>query len=259
MSPPYSSIFALDSNYFNVCIYCGCEATQSDYVPPQKYADVYGRHYAVSYRMVVPCCVECAVFLGGSHHHTLELRSEFVRKKIAAKYKKSLRIYKSWDDDELGGLSPALRKSVLAGIELGRDAYARITFSGYAFEYEGQRSFSPLGSGERYTVLGTEFDSLRDALLFVSRSYRINIHQVERYFVEEGGLIEEVVKRHLAEMNAASAERELKNKCKAFCEKFSQSQAFVEKTVKVYMKRYPESDVVWCLDKIYEERISGKK
>jgi len=259
MESSYSPMYALSSQFYNKCYYCGDMASSEDFVPPLKYVGVFERHYAVEYKMLVPSCLECKHFLSSCYSITLGSRMEYVKKKLEIKYKKAIRIYRSWDEESMQDISQGLRVSIKAGISLGREAYDRIRFSGYSYEYSGQRSYSPQSALERYEVDGRVFDKLRDALLFVSRSYLVNIHTLEKYFIEEGGDVALALARHFREVEMANRERNLKMLCKEFSDKNRQGHAFVEKTVRLYLQRYPDEGVEWCLNKIYVERILNRR
>lgn len=252
----YSPIYAVDGNNFGRCFYCGCEAVGRDYVPPLRHVLLYERHYGTDHRMIVPVCSECSEFLIGVREATIEERMRIVKKKISNRYKKPLRIYSSWGEDELDSLSSGLRKSVGAGMSLGAEAYSRLQFQGYSYEYEGVREYVIARERVTYTVFGEVFDNLRDALLFTSRAYRINIHKLEEYFIDAGGSLELAVNKYMDDLKAAILDKEIKELCRVFCLKYKQSERFVEKTVRIYLEQFPEETVEWCLDKIYRERVS---
>ncbi|MHC8393871.1 hypothetical protein ACYZT8_09415 [Pseudomonas sp. LB3P93] len=252
----YFPIYALDQENFGLCYYCGCEATQRDCVPPLRYLAIYEKHYGVAQRMAIPCCAECHGFLIAVSASSLEERVKVVKNRISSKYKKALRIYSSWDQDDLDELSVALQKSIRSGIALGEEAYMRLCFKGFSYEYEGQRSHAIVQERVTYEVLGDIFENLRDALLFASRSYKINIHKLEEYFLEVGGDIQGAVARYFSDMEKALLEKKIKDLCKEFCKLHNQSPTFVEKTVRIYLDMYEDQSVEWCLDKIFRERIT---
>ncbi|VVP08728.1 hypothetical protein [Pseudomonas fluorescens] len=253
----YSPIYALDQANFGRCYYCGCEATEQDFVPPLKFIEFYEKHYGTDYRMEVPCCVECRGFLTTVNASNLEDRLKIVKKCISSKYKKALRIYSSWDSNDLDELSNSLKKSISAGISLGEEASNRLRFDGYSYEYEGQRQYSTDKQCTNYEVLGEKFDKLRDALLFASRSYKINIHKLEDYFLQTGGDISEAVATYFSDAERALLDKKIKEQCVDFCKLHNQSQKFVEKTVRIYIDRFEGESIEWCLDKIYRERVIG--
>ncbi|MDT4849439.1 hypothetical protein FQZ97_835610 [compost metagenome] len=208
--------------------------------------------------MIIPACVECSDFLKGERASSLDERIKIVKNRISSKYKKPLRIYKSWDESELNSLSSAFKKSISAGISLGEEAYCRLRFDGYSYEYEGLRQYALAKDRVTYKILDEVFDNLRDALLFAARAYRINIHKLEEYFLESDGNIEKAVNKYIEDVKAALLDKKIKNLCRDFCQKHKQSEKFVEKTVRMYLNQFNDKTIEWCLEKIYEERVIKK-
>jgi hypothetical protein len=114
------------------CFYCGLPADTIDHVVPQSLlqavrdsgeegliAAIDERHR----RMTVRACHECNSLAGGKYHQRLDERAEYIRKRLAERYRKALAM-PDWADTELMGLSERLRNYVISAL-LRRDLVLR--------------------------------------------------------------------------------------------------------------------------------------
>ena len=115
----YSHIHAVSSNDFGCCYYCGCEADRQDHSPPIKHYLFYSMGMDELKCMIIPACKECRDFLLDCKEGTLDKRFDYVKIRIAKKYRKALNIYHSWkNDDALDEMSESFKKSIKAGLSL---------------------------------------------------------------------------------------------------------------------------------------------
>lgn len=101
----------------HACTYCGLLSNGVDHVPPtsarQGLIDV---GLSAKYPFVeVRCCSECNSALGARSLWTVPQRKTFIKRWIARRYKKYLRI-PNWAAGELAELSGHLQDSVLHGL-----------------------------------------------------------------------------------------------------------------------------------------------
>lgn len=253
----YEPIYALDPAHYGRCYYCGVEATHKDLVPPPRYVEVLEAHYGTDYRMLVPCCAECHAWLKAERGRTLEDRLAAVNKKLNKVYRKELAMHKHWMAEQLQEMSGAFRKSISAGMGLGKEAYDRLRFEGFSYEYNGQRHHQTRRERQIYQVLDETFDDVVEALRFAARAYRIRIVDLERHFLEVGD-VEKAVGRVFDEVEKARQDKLIRTRVRSFCELYKQNERFVETTLRLYMELHPEWGIDRLLDKIYEERVARK-
>lgn len=254
----YRQIYALNPKDFNTCFYCGCIATEYDLAPPLKYAEFYfkTREDADFYR--VPSCHECYDYLKNIKTGLLGQRMDAVKSYLSHKYEKSLRIYEMWEDDDISHLDYNLRASVKAGLELGKESYLRYKFQGYEFEAGGEKHTEHYLLSEKLSVFGEAFDNFNEALSFASRSFRVPRAKLKELFAENDNNFDKAIKVYQDEMACKLYQKELKDKCKAFSEKYKQNIKFVMHTVEFYRKKDHKLTIDSALQKLFDERIKNQ-
>jgi len=253
----YRQINAVHGKDFNTCFYCGCIATKTDSVPPLKYAEFYLKAREDSDFYYVPCCHECFDLSRPDKSGLLGQRADNVKKKLARKYQKAVRVYEMWDEDELEELDYSLNRSITAGLALGKESYDRIKFKGFAFEVDGEKHSLGYYDKVVMTVFGQQFSHFRDALDYGSKSFRIPKATLRDLFIENNNSFDVAIKLFQAEMAKKLFEKDLKDKCKPFSEKHKQSFKFVMHTVEIYMRSDEQLTIDTALDKLWNERIKN--
>lgn len=251
----YRQINAIHSKDFNICFYCGCIATKNDLSPPLKYAEFYlkTREEADFYR--VPCCQECFEFLKNDNSGLLGQRVDNVKRKLAHKYKKSIRVYEMWSYDELEHLDYQLKRSIQAGLELGKESYKRYKFKGYTFEADGEKHIAYYVENKKFTIFGEQYDSFREALDYGCKAFRIPKAKLRDMYVEYDNSFDLAIKAFQEAVLKKLYERELKEKCKAFAKDNKQNIKFVMHTVELYRKKNENLTIEMALVKLFEERV----
>ncbi|MBJ2137461.1 hypothetical protein JEU11_13450 [Paraglaciecola chathamensis] len=255
----YRQMMALHAKDFHTCFYCGCIATKNDRSPPLKYAEFYLRTREEADFYQIPACNECFDFLRSEKSGALAQRVDKVKQKLARKYKKAIRIYEMWDHDEIDELDYHLKKSVNAGLELGKECYERLKFKGFEFEADGEKHSVHYVETKVFTVFGEKFDSFRDALDYGSKAFRIPKAKLREIFAENGNCFDTAIKIFQDEMARKIYERELKDKCKIFADKHKQNIKFVMHTVEIYMSKDEKLTIDTALLRLFEERFKQKK
>ena len=99
------------------CTYCGIPADTIDHVPPQSARPAIieiGLRNRWPFEEVISCR-ECNLLLGARALWTVKSRKAFIKKALARRYKKYLRI-PSWTDAEIARMGRGLQDHVLSGI-----------------------------------------------------------------------------------------------------------------------------------------------
>jgi len=251
----YRQMSAVYGKDFNTCFYCGCIATEYDLTPPLKYAEFYlkTREDADFYK--VPSCRECYDFLKSDKSGLLGQRVDNVKKKLARKYQKAIRVYEMWDHDEIEGLDYHLKHSINAGLVLGKDSYERYKFKGFDFEVDGEKHSAHYIDNETLTIFGEKFDNFKDALDYGSKAFRIPKAKLKEMFAENNNSFDVAIKVFQDEMARKIYLKELKEKCKTFATTHKQNVKFVMHTVEIYRGQDENLTIITALSKLYEERI----
>lgn len=251
----YQQLYASSSNNFNTCFYCGCISTTNDLVPPLKYASFYitTREDADFYRL--PACNECYELLKADKSALLTTRFDNLKRKLRKKYSKAIQVYELWDETEVNELDYNLRKSVLAGLELGEEAYSRWRYKGFEFEIQGSRQALTDIKTESLSVFGDTFYSFRDALDHASRAYQIPKAKLKELFIEHHNSFDDAINHYHKEMEKKLFQKELKELCNDFAKKHKQNSKFVMRAVEIYLSQTPNLTIRKALVKLYEERV----
>lgn len=251
----YSKIHPLSVSDVGVCYYCGCEAEKIDYAPSVKYLDFFLETRESAAYCMLPCCIECFSFLIDSREGLIENRKKIVDKGIKKKYKKALSIYERWSEDEISELSLDLQKSVLAGIELGKEAVSRINFPGFEYEIDGTIFHKRQVESRSFYVFGERFVNFRNALQYASRAYKININKLKELVMDHGNSFDDALETYFEQLERERLEKLRKKLSKEFATEHKQNVNFIIGALEAYEAANPELSLQECLDLIYEERI----
>lgn len=255
ISELYRLVIAVNRQDFHTCFYCGCVVCEYDHAPPLRHAKYYleTREEADFYR--VPACKECFDFLKPEKSALLGQRFDLVKKKLAQKYKRAIRIYEMWDHDEVHELDYSLKKSVLAGLSLGEEACQRVKFKGFTFEADGEKHTAHYGESVQLNVFDQVFDNFRDALDHASKTYKIPKGKLRDLLSEHDQNFDKAINSYHSTMARKLFEKNLKGQCKDFAQQHKQNVKFVMTTVELYMQQDENLTLDQALRKLYQERI----
>ncbi len=152
----YEPLNAVHSADFNRCIYCGCEATRQDFIPPIKFIHNWQDGNLQADFISVPTCNECFNLLKNENNATLEPRVTVLKKLLAEKYKKAIRVFN----------------------------HSRLQFAGFDYEVNGSITRVAKPQREVFTVFNEEFDSFREALAFASATYQIKKSRLSQLYFD---------------------------------------------------------------------------
>ncbi|MEH6650496.1 MAG: hypothetical protein V7707_10770 [Motiliproteus sp.] len=252
----YSPIHAANSDDFGCCYFCGCEADRQDYSPPIKHYLFYSSGMDELKCMVIPACKECRDFLLDCKEGKINERFDYVKIRLAKKYRKALNIYHSWKcDDALEEMSESFKKSIKAGLSLGLEADDRLRYQGFDFEFDGWVRPSRVVEDVCYDVFGEKFGLLRDALLYASANYRVNINVLKERVMENGGDFTQAITNYHGGIERDLFEKKKDKLSREFALRHKQNLSFIKRTVDLYLDAMGTRDIARCLDKIYNERV----
>lgn len=237
------------------CYYCGCEATHDDYVPPIATASYYIRTGDNCSFIIAPCCNECHTFLKHFRGGLLDERKKHVNLKISKKYKKALNIYEKWSIEEANDLSFSLKHSILAGLNLGEESYARLKYFGFGYEHEGNLFHARRKEIKKFLVFGEEFDNYKNALQYASKAYRININILKEWLIDYEANFDNAITAFFQEKEQKEFEKKKTKLCNSFSKKYKKNSNFIKGVLNVYLDEHPHLSIEECLELIYIDRI----
>ncbi|WP_377893107.1 hypothetical protein [Alteromonas sp. R78001] len=180
----YEPLNAVHSADFNRCIYCGCEAARLDFIPPIKFIHDWRDVNSSADFISAPSCNECFDLLKNENSGTLEPRITVLKKLLAAKYKKAIRVFNHWSMDEIEEMDTAFQISLKGGMRLGKEALSRLQFAGFDYEVNGSITRVAKPQREVFKVFDEEFESFREALAFASETYQIKKSRLSQLYFE---------------------------------------------------------------------------
>lgn len=106
------------------CIYCGEVGDNDEHFPPVTWGpDKPG--------FIFTACGECNRLAGTTYPVDFLRRAEWVRRKLAKRYKLALR-FPGWDEDDIAALGPNIQREVRAWIALRDTTRRRLAWSALA-------------------------------------------------------------------------------------------------------------------------------
>ncbi|ANB20560.1 hypothetical protein A6K25_04220 [Alteromonas stellipolaris] len=180
----YEPLNAVHSADFHRCIYCGCEAARPDFIPPIKFIHDWRDVNSSADFICVPSCNECFDLLKNENSGTLEPRITVLKKLLAAKYEKAIRVFNHWSMDEIEEMDTAFQISLKGGMRLGKETLSRLQFAGFDYEVNGSITRVAKPQCEVFKVFDEEFESFREALAFASKTYQIKKSRLSQLYFE---------------------------------------------------------------------------
>ncbi len=166
-----------EANYYNHCFYCGDYSDLYDYFPTLTNAHLY---HEKSPHYKVPACKECYNLLKDKVHDDLKERRDIAQKLLRKKHKKVIANGMQWSENEISNWEQEdPDSSLLKQVKAIRGQYKiikrSVSFKGYEYEYRGEKC----DKGETFslpniTVNDTEYDSIEDAVLNLSKQLNVN-------------------------------------------------------------------------------------
>jgi hypothetical protein len=259
MIPPleqrYRQLRALDAKDFHTCFYCGCIATECDFAPPQNHWQSFQYRQMSADNLQLPSCKECVTLLKDCTMGLVQQRKEYVQTKLANKYKQAIGVYLRWNEDELAELDFSLHHSIAAGMRLGEESYRRANFAGFGYEIDGSKVQGLVPTPAPVIVFGERFETLKQALVRVSKVYAISQAKLVEGLAAHGNNLEAVLMALQEEKAHTLFRRQLRRQCQAFAKQHGQSSRFVMNEVERYLDKYDDLSIAEALDRLYEDRV----
>ncbi|MBE0362555.1 hypothetical protein PULV_a0069 [Pseudoalteromonas ulvae UL12] len=252
----YFKMNALSSEHYHQCFYCGCLATELDYVPPKQYVKDYQLDQDDGDFYAVPSCLECVSLLKKNHAAYVTLRRDKLKQLLAQKYQRAIHVYQVWQEDEIEELDYHLAKSIAAGLILGKESLERVEFSGFSYEVDGHKHHVLPEAKLAIKVDDRVFYTTKEALDYANKTYRIPkatlIDLLEIYNDDYNQAIYRFGQMQLEKEH----DKALKKQCGDFAKQHKQNTKFVIRTVEYYLNEDEEMTIQQALEKLLTERLS---
>lgn len=252
----YRPIQATSFAYFNTCFYCGCIATEMDFCPPPKFASFYIESRQSAEFFQIPACRECFFFLENETKPLLHERQLIAKRKFAYKYRKAMRVFDVWEEEELQDLDYALRTCISAGLRLGKESYDRYTFMGFEFEADGEKHSELYSQQITYSVFGEIYNSYRDALSYASKAFRIQKSKLQELYAENNNNFDRAIREYYEEIERKVFKKNLNIKCSEFAKEHKLNVRFVVRTIEQFLTSDEELTIDMALKKLKKHRES---
>jgi hypothetical protein len=255
LSGYYQQAYASHSKHFNQCFYCGCEATERDYCPPlhmmQSIIDLGEDAEFIS----IPACYECFALLHNERVLTIDGRFTKVKKKIANKYAKALRVFHMWHENELDDMSDEFVHSIKAGMKLGEEAAQRLDFQGYSYATEDAR-VTIREKRTEFDVQGIVFYDFKEALNYCINELSVDKSDFYKLVVEDyNGDFNRALSQYRHRHEKVTAATDTNTLIKSFAKQHKQNSDFVTRTVTHFINKDPSLTTEGALEKLYTNYI----
>ncbi|QMW13181.1 hypothetical protein H3302_08635 [Pseudoalteromonas sp. MT33b] len=255
LSGYYQQAYASHSKHFNQCFYCGCEATERDYCPPlhmmQSIIDLGEDAEFIS----IPACYECFALLHNERVLTIDGRFTKVKKKIANKYAKALRVFHMWHENELDDMSDEFVHSIKAGMKLGEEAAQRLDFQGYSYSTEDGR-VTIREKRTEFDVQGIVFYDFKEALNYCINELSVDKSDFYKLVVEDyNGDFNRALSQYRHRHEKVTAATDANTLIKSFAKQHKQNSDFVTRTVTHFINKDPSLTTEGALEKLYTNYI----
>ena len=122
--------------------------------------------------------------LKNENNATLEPRITVLKKRLAEKYKKAIRVFNHWSMEEIQEMDAAFQISLKGGMRLGKETLSRLQFAGFDYEVNGSITRVAKPQREVFRVFDEEFSSFREALAFASATYKIKKSRLSQLYFD---------------------------------------------------------------------------
>lgn len=251
----YEPLVAVSSVDFNKCFYCGCEASTPDYIPPVSFIHDWRDGSREAEFIAVPACNECVDLLKKHNTGTLGERFDVLKKLLAKKYEKAVRVYTMWSPEELEEMDTAFQISLGAGINLGKETVSRLRFNGFDYEINGSITRVDKAPDKRYQVFDETFENFKLALEYASHTYQIKKGRLSELYFENGENFDNAIKAFHRSLAARKLLDAIEKPCEVFAKQYNQNRNVVIREVKQYLRADENFTVNEALDKVYLLRV----
>ncbi|MBG9998318.1 hypothetical protein I6E72_05005 [Pseudoalteromonas sp. NSLLW24] len=251
----YQQAYACDQQHFNQCFYCGCEATERDHCPPlhmlQSIVDLGEEADFIS----IAACYECHALLHNERLMTIDERFTKMKKKLATKYAKPLRVYNMWEENELGDMSDEFAHSIAAGMKLGKEAAERLAFTGFSYATEDAK-VAVREKTKEFDVEGMIFTDFKEALNYCINDLNVQKSDFYKILVEDyQGDFNKALSQYRHRHDKVTAAKDGNTIIKDFSKLHKQNSDFVTRTVKHFISKDPSLTTEGALEKLYNNYI----
>lgn len=251
VSQYYQQAYACNQSNFNQCFYCGCEATERDHCPPlhmlQSIIDLSEDADFIS----IAACYECHALLHNERLLTIDERFIKLKKKLASKYAKPLRVYNMWHENELSDMSDEFAHSIKAGMALGKEAAERMAFAGFSYATE-EAKVTVREKTPEFDVEGTVFNDFKQALNYCIDTLKVQRSEFYKILVDDyQGDFNKALSQYRHRHDKVTAAKDGNCLIKEFSKKHKQNSDFVTRTVKHFINKDPSLSTQAALDKLY--------
>ena len=251
----YEPLVAVNSSDFNRCFYCGCEANHADYIPPISFIHDWRDGSREAEFIAVPSCNECFDLLKKHNTGTLGERVDVLKKLLAKKYEKAVRVYTMWSPEELEDMDTAFQISLQAGINLGKETVSRLRFNGFDYEVDGSITRVGKAPNKPYKVFDETFENFKQALEYASHTYQIKKSRLSELYFENGENFDSAIEAFHRSLEARKLLDAIEKPCEVFAEQYNQNRNLVIREVKKYLRADENLTVKEALDKFYSLRV----
>ncbi|MFY8328319.1 hypothetical protein [Pseudoalteromonas sp. ZZD1] len=251
----YQQAYACEQQNFNQCFYCGCEATERDHCPPlhmlQSIIDLGEDADFIS----IAACYECHALLHNERLLTIDERFTKLKKKLATKYAKPLRVYNMWHESELSDMSDEFAHSIKAGMTLGEEASQRMAFTGFSYATE-EAKVTVREKTPEFDVEGVIFTDFKEALNYCISELKVHKSDFYKILVEDyQGDFNKALSQYRHRHDKVTAAKDGNSLIKDFSKQHKQNSDFVTRTVKHFINKDPSLTTEAALDKLYTNYI----
>ncbi|TMP41938.1 hypothetical protein CWB96_19265 [Pseudoalteromonas citrea] len=256
LSKYYQKALAKSIRFNQLCYYCGCEATDTDFCPPLSHCELVIEFSETADFIAVPSCYECNALLANERDLLLSDRAKKLKRKLAQKYAQAVRVFHIWEQDELSQMSPEFHTSIAAGMRLGKETQDRLDFPNYTLEVAGASVATPHARSEFF--VGEQcFDSFKAALEHCYSNYTLQKGKFYTLLVEEcEGDFDKALSQYMHRFKKPTEAAPSLDRIKEFAKQHKQNSDFVARASTQLLKRYPELDLEGALAKLYEDYIA---
>jgi hypothetical protein len=187
---------------------------------------------------------------------TLGERFDMLKKLLAKKYEKAVRVYTMWTPEELEEMDTAFQISLNAGINLGKETVSRLRFNGFDHEINGSITRVGKAPDQPYKVFDETFENFKLALDYASSTYQIKKGRLSELYFENGENFDNAIEAFHHSVEARRLLDAIEKPCEAFANQYNQNRNLVIRELKKYLRADENLTVKEALNKFYLLRVS---